>query len=155
MCGSLLTKEIKQINEQTIDLIACVVEAEAVKAISFLWKRKHFEERRWKRKQTRNYLTFEEPKAEVFHIKYGAGMWRRKLEAEAMEAVKFLWKRKHFEERSWKRKQTRKRLTLSGAGSGSKISQECGSGTKLGSMTPQEELEAEAKNILLLPHPWF
>jgi len=38
------------------------------------------------------------------------------------EAVKFLWKQKwkHFEERSWKRKQTRNRLTLYGAGSGSK-----------------------------------
>jgi len=36
------------------------------------------------------------------------------------EAVKFLWKRKHFEERTWKRKQTRKRLTLYGDGSGSK-----------------------------------
>jgi len=42
------------------------------------------------------------------------------VETEAVEAVKFLWKRKHFEERSWKRKQTRKRLTLYGAGSGSK-----------------------------------
>jgi len=51
-------------------------------------------------------------------------MWKRKLEAEAgsggsskrkleaVEAVKFLWKRKHFEERSWKRKRTRKHLTL-------------------------------------------
>jgi len=47
-----------------------------------------------------------------------------------VEAVKFLRKRKHFEERSWKQKQTRKRLTLCGAGSGS-------------------------KNILPLPHPWF
>jgi len=28
-------------------------------------------------------------------------MWKQKL-----EAVKFLWKRKHFEERSWKRKKT-------------------------------------------------
>jgi len=46
------------------------------------------------------------------------------VEAEVVEAVKFLWKRKYFEERSWKRKQTRKRLTLYGA-----------------------------KNILLLPHP--
>jgi len=36
------------------------------------------------------------------------------------EAVKFLWKRKHFEERSWKRKKTRKRLTIYGAGSGRK-----------------------------------
>ena len=46
-------------------------------------------------------------------------MW--KLEGEAMEAVKFLWKRKHFDERDWKRKGARKRLILS-------------------------ELEAEAKN---------
>jgi len=27
-------------------------------------------------------------------------------------AVKFLWQRKHFEERSWKQKQTRKHLTF-------------------------------------------
>jgi len=47
-------------------------------------------------------------------------MWTRKLETEAVEAFKFLWKRKRFEERSSKRKQTRKRLTLHGAGSGSK-----------------------------------
>ena len=47
-------------------------------------------------------------------------MWKRKLEAEAVEAIKFLWKRKHFDEKDWKRKQTRKRLALSGAGSGSK-----------------------------------
>jgi len=39
--------------------------------------------------------------------------------AEAVEAVKFLWKRKHFEERSWKREQTRKHLTFLGAKSGS------------------------------------
>ena len=36
------------------------------------------------------------------------------------EAVKFLWKRKHFDEKNWKRKRTRKRLALSGDGSGSK-----------------------------------
>ena len=42
-------------------------------------------------------------------------MLKRKL-----EAVKFLWKRKHFDERDWKRNQTRKRLILSRAGSGSK-----------------------------------
>jgi len=47
-------------------------------------------------------------------------MCKRKLEAEAVEAAKFLWKRKHFEDRSWKWKQTRKRLTLYGAGSESK-----------------------------------
>jgi len=35
---------------------------------------------------------------------------------EVVEAVKFLWKQKHFEERSWKRKQARKRLTLYGTG---------------------------------------
>jgi len=62
---------------------------------------------------------FEEPEAEVFFIKHGAGMWNRKLEAEAVRAVKFLWKRKHFEKRSWKRKQTWKRQTLYGARSGS------------------------------------
>ena len=45
-------------------------------------------------------------------------MWKRKLEAEAVEAVEFLWKRKHFNERDGKR--TQKRLILSGAGSKSK-----------------------------------
>jgi len=40
------------------------------------------------------------------------------MEAEAVEAVKFLWKRKYFEERSsWKRKRTRKHLTYWRAGS--------------------------------------
>jgi len=38
-------------------------------------------------------------------LSYKSGMWKRKL-----EAIKFLWKRKHFEERSWKRKRTRKHL---------------------------------------------
>ena len=44
----------------------------------------------------------------------------RGVKAEAMEAVKFLWKRKRkqFDEKDWKRKQTWKRLILSGAGSG-------------------------------------
>jgi len=40
------------------------------------------------------------------------------LSSRNVEAVKFLWKRKHFEERDWK--QTRKRLTLYEAESGSK-----------------------------------
>jgi len=35
------------------------------------------------------------------------------------EAVRFLWKRKHFEERSWKQKQTWKHLTFRRARSGS------------------------------------
>jgi len=52
-----------------------------------------------------------------------SGMWKRKrkLEAEAVEVVTFLWKRKrkYFEERSWKRKRTRKHLNFWGSGSGS------------------------------------
>ena len=44
----------------------------------------------------------------------------RDVEAEAMEAVKFFWKRKHFDEKDWNRKRTRKRLILSEAGSESK-----------------------------------
>ena len=46
-------------------------------------------------------------------------MWKRKLQAEALEAVKFFWKRKHFDERDWKPKRTRKHKTSRGAGSGS------------------------------------
>ena len=40
------------------------------------------------------------------------------MEAEAGSGrmVKFFEKRKHFDERDWKRKRTRKRLILSGAG---------------------------------------
>ena len=63
------------------------------------------------------------------------------------EAVKFLCKRKHFDERDWKRKRTRKRLILSGAGSGSKKFQRSGSGSELGSIKLQEELEAESLKI--------
>ena len=43
----------------------------------------------------------------------------RDVEAEAVEAVNFLWKRKHFDERGWKRKQTRKRKCCKEARSGS------------------------------------
>jgi len=57
-----------------------------LEAVNFLWKRKHFE-------GAGSILLFEEPEAEGFFIKHGTGMW------------------KHFEERSWKRKQIRKRLT--------------------------------------------
>jgi len=77
----------------------------------------------------------------------------RKRRKRKLEAVKFRRKRKRFYKISWKRKRTRKRPTLYGAGSGSKKSQELGGGRELGSMTLQEELEAEAKNILLLSHP--
>ena len=38
---------------------------------------------------------------------FEARMWKRKL--EAVKVVNFLWKRKRFDERGWKRKQTRKR----------------------------------------------
>jgi len=60
-----------------------------------------------------------------------SGMWMKKRK---LEAVKFLWKRKHFEERSWSRKQTRKHLTFWGAGSifhktwGRDVEAEAGSG---------------------------
>ena len=47
-------------------------------------------------------------------------MWKRK--PEAVESVKFLWKRNHFDETYWKWKRTRKRLILFEAGSGSKNS---------------------------------
>jgi len=53
-----------------------------LEAVIFLWKRKYFKERSWKRKQTRKQLT-EETEAEAFFIKHGAGMWKQKLEAEA------------------------------------------------------------------------
>ena len=66
-----------------------------------------------------------------------------------MEAVKFLWKRKHFDEKDWKR--TQKRLILSG--SGSKKFQRWGSGSELDSIKLQQELEVEALKIWLLPHP--
>jgi len=38
-------------------------------------------------------------------------------DVEAVETVKFLWKPKRFEGRSWKRKQTRKHLSFWEAGS--------------------------------------
>jgi len=69
------------------------------------------------------------------------------VEAEAMETVKVSWKRKHFEKRSLKRKQTRKpeagaffikheggkRKRLNLCGSGSTLKKEAGSESKLGS----------------------
>ena len=64
-----------------------------------------------------------------------------------VEAVKLLWKRKHFDERDWKRKRTRKQLILSRAGSGSKTFQRSGSGSELGSIKLQRELEVEALKI--------
>jgi len=42
---------------------------------------------------------------------------------------------------------------LNFCGSGSTLKEEAGSGSKLGSDKVYMELEAEAKNILLLPHP--
>ena len=72
-----------------------------------------------------------------------------------VEVVKFLWKRKHFDQRDWKRKRTRKRLILSGSGSGSKKFQRWGSGSELGSIKLQEKLEAKELKIWLLSHPWL
>jgi len=48
-------------------------------------------------------------------------MWKQKqkLEAEVVEAVKFLWK--HFEERSWKRLNFCGNILKKEAGSGSKL----------------------------------
>jgi len=60
---------------------------------------------------------------------------RRKQRKRKLEAVKFWRKRKRFDKISWKWKQTRKRPILSGAGSGSKNSQEWGSGSELRSKT--------------------
>jgi len=77
----------------------------------------------------------------------------RKRRKRKLEVVKFWRKRKCFYKISLKR--TRKRPTLSGAGSGSKKSQEWRSGSELGSDQLYPEPEAEAKNILLLPHPWL
>jgi len=49
----------------------------------------------------------------------------------------------------WKRK-----LEADG-GSGSTLKKKAGSGSKLGSYQLCTELEAETKNILLLPHPYY
>ena len=48
-----------------------------------------------------------------------AAVTNRDVEAEAVKAVKFLWRWKHFNERDWKRKRSRKHKTSRGAGSGS------------------------------------
>jgi len=63
-----------------------------------MWKRKL-----WKRINfcgSGSTLKKLEANLEAFFIKHGTEMWKRKL-----EAVKSLWKRKHFKERSWKWKQ--------------------------------------------------
>jgi len=81
------------------------------------------------------------------HTKFSVLCWAvsmqllRKQRKRKLEAVKFWRKRKCFDKISWKL--TRKWPTLSEAAS--KKSQEWGSQSKLGSMTLQEELEAEAK----------
>ena len=48
-----------------------------------------------------------------------AAVTNRDVEEGAVEAVKFLWKRKQFDERDWKLKRTRKHKTSREAGSGS------------------------------------
>jgi len=97
------------------------------------------------------------PKSAIFGAKnfgffeiYGVsapGMWKRKLEAEAVEAVKFCGSGSTLKKRSWKRKRTRKHLTFWGAGSesifhktwGRDVKAEAGSG---GSGTIFVEAEA-------------
>jgi len=93
-----------------------------VEAVKFLWRQKRntLKKEAGSKCELGSIWLFEEPEAEAFFIKPGAAMWKRKLEAEAVKAVKFLWKQNHFEKRSWKHKQTRKRLTLFGAASGNK-----------------------------------
>jgi len=59
-----------------------------VKAVKLLRKRKHFQERSWKRKRTPKHLTFRAGSESAFHKR--TGMWKQKL--KAVEAVKFLWK---------------------------------------------------------------
>jgi len=61
----------------TISVRTRDVEAKAVK---FLWKQKHFEERSWKQKQTLKHFTFWGAES-IFHK-----TWGRDVE----EAVKFL-----------------------------------------------------------------
>jgi len=39
--------------------------------VKFLWKRKHFEERSWKRSELGSIWLFEEPEAEAFFKKHG------------------------------------------------------------------------------------
>jgi len=88
------------------------IQTRGAKAVKFLWKRKHFEERSWKR--TLKHLT-------VWGVGSRSSFY--KTWGRDAEAVKFLWKQKHFEERrtlkkeaevnsevtnfiwSWKRKQ--------------------------------------------------
>jgi len=49
------------------------VEAEAVEAVKFLWKRKHFEVRKLETEaNSEAFVFFEEPEAEAFFIKQGA-----------------------------------------------------------------------------------
>jgi len=65
-------------------------------------------------------------------LKDAEAFWQNKLEAEAnSEATNFI--------RNRKRKQKIQRVR---------------NRKRTGSMTLQEELEAEVQNILLLPHPW-
>jgi len=62
-----------------------------------------------------------------------------------VEAVKFLWKQKHFEERGWKRKQTRKHLIFSFFHKKQKhFSQNMGQGC--GNESTLKKLETEANS---------
>jgi len=104
-----------------------------VGAVKFLWKRKHLKKKAGSGSELGSIWLFAEPEAEAFFIKHEAGMWKRKRwkrlnfcgsgrtlkkEAGSKQTRKRLRLKK--EAGSKTRKQTRKRLTLYGAGSGNK-----------------------------------
>jgi len=72
-----------------------------------------------------------------------------------VEAVKFLWKWKQFEERSWKQKRTRKRLTLYRAGSERKKIPRVRKRKQTRKHDTSREAGRGSKNILLLQYPWL
>jgi len=75
-------------------------------------------------------------------------MWKQKL-----EAVKFLWKQKHFEKRNWKQKQTPKVTNFIQSWKQKQKNPK----SKRAEETQKYDTwrGAEAKNILLLPHPCY
>jgi len=78
-CGNLfLDVEFGSLNRDLKNDVVCRdVEAEAVKAVKFLWKRK----------QTRKHLIF---------LGLGSGSIFHKTWGRDVEAVKFFWKREHL-----------------------------------------------------------
>jgi len=48
-----------------------------VEAVKFLWKRKHLKKEARSESKLGSIRLLEEPEAEAFFIKHGAGMWKR------------------------------------------------------------------------------